>query len=143
VNTQEGLDINDTLEAALAADITALGGVKKVAKPILWPAKDEITAQSRLRAALAPNHAQELSLEEMQLIIERAARVGSFNTISFLCGKARGQFQRVEPRTRVELLMEQVHALNSTFTHTVAELQTAIADLRDTDEAQDNLRRMR
>jgi hypothetical protein len=143
VNSQTGLDINDTLEAALAADITSLGGVKKVAKPMLWPTKDEITAQGRLRAALAPNHAQELSMEEMQLIIERAARVGSFNTITYLCGKARGQFTRVEPRTRVELLMERVDALNSTFTQTVADLQTAIADLKDSDDAQDRVRSIR
>lgn len=136
MNSQESLLIPETIYDALGADVTALGGIKKVAKPILWPAKDESTAQNRLRAALNPNHDQQLAPEEVETIVEAAAKVKSFNTARYLSRKARGEFVRVEPRTRVELLMEKVERMQSSFSQTCAELQTAVADLREAEQAE-------
>lgn len=129
MNTQESLQIADTIHAAAAADVAALGGVKKVAK-LLWPTKDETTAQSRLRAALNESHPQDLSPDELEMLVDRAALIGNYNIVNYLARKARGKFERVEPRTRVERLVEVVEAQQRQFNSTCTELRNAIADLQ-------------
>lgn len=136
MNTQESLAIDDTIQDAIRADVQALGGVKKVAKPILWPTKDDVTAQNRLRAAINHNHDQELAPDEIETLIEHASLAGSFHIIQYFTRKARGQFVRVEPRTRVERLMEKVEQLQANFAQTCSELQTAVADLRESEKAE-------
>lgn len=135
MNTQEPLALDESIHDAIRADVQALGGTKKVAK-VLWPTKDDVTGQARLRACVSHNHDQELGPDEIEMLIEHTALVHSFHIVNYYARKARGQFVRVEPRTRVERLMEKVEQMQSNFAQTCAELQTAVADLRESERAE-------
>lgn len=71
MKTDRQVAIHFTWHEALQEDVTALGGRKKVAAR-LWPGEDEETASSRLRAAMAPDHKQELKPTEVLRIKEWA-----------------------------------------------------------------------
>ncbi len=71
---------HDSIYDALAADVAAIGGVKKAAA-LLWPTNSD--AAGRLRACLSTEHAQKLDPEEI-LSIKRFARdAGSFATVTY------------------------------------------------------------
>ncbi|MDP9090173.1 MAG: hypothetical protein M3O26_15685 [Pseudomonadota bacterium] len=71
---------HDSIYEALAADVAALGGIKKCA-PILWPTNSD--AASRLRSCLSLEHPQKLDPEEVMSIKRLARDVGSFATVNY------------------------------------------------------------
>lgn len=71
MKTSKQAAIHFTWHEAAQEDITALGGRKKVAAR-LWPGEDEETANNRLKAALSPEHKQELKPTEVLRIKEWA-----------------------------------------------------------------------
>lgn len=71
---------HDSILDAIAADVAAIGGVKKAAA-LLWPAVSD--AAGRLRACLSPEHAQKLDPEEVLRIKALARDVGSFATVAY------------------------------------------------------------
>ncbi|MFU8837891.1 MAG: hypothetical protein ACNA75_06260 [Thiohalomonadaceae bacterium] len=76
-------DIND----AIAADIMACGGYKKMALE-LWPALKMETAYARLKACLNHDKAEKLSPEEISLITRMARQRGSLATLTYMLREA-------------------------------------------------------
>lgn len=76
-------DIND----ALAADIIAAGGYKRVAME-LWPSLKMETAYSRLKACLNHDKAEKLGPDEVMLIIRQARTHGAIATLTYMCRDA-------------------------------------------------------
>jgi hypothetical protein len=74
---------HDTIFDALGACVQSAGGVKTVAAR-LWPAMDSTSAAARLRAALNPEHAQKLDLEELILLAKLARDAGDGALMNFL-----------------------------------------------------------
>jgi len=130
MNTQDSLLIPDNEYDAIGADVQALGGVKKVAA-LLWPNKPADTAQSRLRACMSASHDQELGADELFALIGHAARVGAFNVVQLAARTAKGQFVRVEPRTKVERLLERAEAHLNQQQQTARDLRDALEDLKE------------
>jgi hypothetical protein len=73
---------HDSIYDALAADVSAIGGIKKVSGQ-LWPTLDSAAAAARLRGGLNPEHAQKLCLEEVMAIKRMARDAGSYATITY------------------------------------------------------------
>ncbi len=68
----------DSMEEAVGAAVSALGGAKKVVT-WLWPALAEQkpeTAYTRLKHCLNPEKSEKLSLDELMLIARKAREVG-------------------------------------------------------------------
>ena len=74
---------HDTILDALGAAVQAAGGIKKVGGR-LWPALDETSATSRLRACLNPDHAMKLDLDELVLIGSLARAGGDISLLTYL-----------------------------------------------------------
>jgi len=126
VNRQADLQIFDTIYDAIGADVMACGGVKKTAA-VLWPSKAASTAEARLRAAMSASHDQELGADEIGALISLAAKAGAFNTVCYSCGLAGGEFKRVEPRTRMQLLVESIERNQQSLNRQYDQLQDALA----------------
>ena len=71
---------HDSVYDALAADVAAIGGVKKVAW-LLWPSHNDGAA--KLRACLSVEHAQKLDAEEVISIKRLARDAGSTATVNY------------------------------------------------------------
>jgi hypothetical protein len=95
---------------ALAADVTALGGRKKLA-PQLWPSEDEETAQNRLKAALSPGHAQELKPPEVLKIKKLAHAVGSDALVQFEAQDIGYRVEWIDPVDEQEQLDREIRDL--------------------------------
>lgn len=74
---------HDTVFDALGAAVQAAGGAKKVAGK-LWPTLDAGSANSRLRGALNPDHAQKLCPAELLMIARLARDEGDNSLMDFL-----------------------------------------------------------
>jgi hypothetical protein len=93
---------HDSIYDALAADIAAIGGVKKAA-PLLWPNNSD--AAGRMRACLSPDHAQKFDPEEV-LAIKRLARdCGSTATVTFESQQLGYRFEWTAPEDEQAKLM--------------------------------------
>lgn len=104
--------MNFTWDEALAEDIKALGGRKKLA-PRLWPADDEETANDRLKAALAPGHKLELKPAEILKIKEWARDVGSYGLMTFEAQLLSFKYEWINPQDEAEELRREVRNLLS------------------------------
>lgn len=71
---------HDSIYDALAADVAAIGGIKKAAA-MLWPTNSD--AAGRLRACLSAEHAQKLDPEEVMTLKRLARDVGSTATVAY------------------------------------------------------------
>ena len=102
-------------DEALAADIKALGGRKKVA-PRLWPGEDEETANERLKAALSPGHRQQLKPTEVLKIKKWAREVGSDALVRFEDQELGRRGEWLDPENEAEQirreLRDEFRALN-------------------------------
>lgn len=74
---------HDTIFDALGACVQSAGGMKVVAAR-LWPALDATSAAARLRAALNPEHAQKLDLEELVLVAKLGREAGDGAVMNYL-----------------------------------------------------------
>lgn len=85
-----------TWDEALAEDVRALGGRKKLA-PKLWPSEDEETAQDRLKAALSPGHKQQLKPSEVMRIKQLAREEGSTALVEFEAQELGYRIEWIDP----------------------------------------------
>lgn len=132
MNRQSDLQLFDTIYDAIGADVMACGGVKKTAAK-LWPNKPASTAEGRLRAAMSASHDQELGADEVTSLIRLAASNGAFNTACFMCSTAGGEFKRIEPRTRMQLLVESIERNQQSLNRQYDQLQDALAAVAEQD----------
>lgn len=96
-----------TWEEALAADVMALGGRKKLA-PRLWPSENEETAQERLKCALSPGHKQALKPSEILKLKELARDAGSYALVTFEAQQLGYRVEWVAPQDEAEQLRREV-----------------------------------
>jgi hypothetical protein len=73
---------HDSIFDALGADISAIGGFKKVSA-YLWPALDSTVSTTRLRSALNPEHAQKLCPSEVLEIKRLSHTYASHATVEY------------------------------------------------------------
>lgn len=86
---------HDNENDALVADITAIGGHKKVAG-MLWPVMKLDSAYARLKNCLRDDKAEKLEFCEIIQIIYWAKDFKSFATINYITDT--GGFERAKPR---------------------------------------------
>lgn len=103
---------HDTWEDARDADINALGGRKKLAAR-LWPADDEETRQSRIKACCAPGHKQEFKPSEVIAIKRWARESASTAMIDFEAHELHFRVEWVEPEDeKARLQREFIEAVD-------------------------------
>jgi hypothetical protein len=88
---------HETRLDALAADVQASGGPKKVGHR-LWPALDPSIAAAKLRACLNPEQAQKLSDDEEDLVMEIAGAHGADFTMQYLGRRHGYKVERLNPK---------------------------------------------
>lgn len=110
MNSPSQVALNFSWEEAIAEDIKALGGRKKLA-PRLWPAEDEETAQERLKAALAPGHKQALKPSEILKIKQWARDAGSYALVNFEAQELGYRVEWVHPQDEADELRRDVRDL--------------------------------
>lgn len=96
MNAPSQPSLNFCWEEALAEDIKALGGRKKVAAR-LWPGDDEETANDRLKAALSPGHRQALKPSEVLKIKMWARDAGSYALVNFEANELGYRIEWINP----------------------------------------------
>ena len=113
---------HDNVYEALKAAVAACGGPKKVGG-LLFPAKDETTATTRVRSGVNPEHAQELSPPEVILIAARAKEKGDHSYMLHL-GQvlgyevspiAPGNVSRNDTKARIRELLAGAAELSEKF----------------------------
>jgi hypothetical protein len=110
VNVSGQKDLLFTWHEALAEDIKALGGRKKVA-PRLWPGIDEETAIERIKACLAPGHNQQLKPMEVLAIKQWAREVGSSALVEFEAQYLSYRVEWVSPANELEQIERENNEL--------------------------------
>ena len=88
---------HETRLDALAADVQASGGPKKVGHR-LWPALDVSTAAAKLRNCLNSDQAQKLSDEEEDLVMDIAREHGADFTMQYLGRRHGYKVERLNPK---------------------------------------------
>lgn len=88
---------HDTRLDALAADVQASGGPKKVGHK-LWPALEPSIAGAKLRACLNPEQNQKLSDDEEDMVIDLAREHGSDFTMQYLGRRHGYKVERLDPQ---------------------------------------------
>ena len=74
----------ESLSDAINAAVMQLGGVKKVGT-MLWPEKSAREAGSQLLNCLNPDHAQKLSLEQIDFLIDTARKHNCHDIHKYVC----------------------------------------------------------
>ena len=109
---------HDSVYDALAADVAAIGGVKKAAA-MLWPTNSD--AAGRLRACLSQGHAQKLDPEEVLTIKRLARAVGSSATVNYEALALAYEVTWIKPEdANAELQRKFIDAVNLLATITKA-----------------------
>jgi hypothetical protein len=103
--THQSALFHDSIYDALAADVAAIGGVKKTA-PLLWPSNAD--AAGRLRACLSTGHAQKLDAEEILSIKRFAKDVGSFAAVTYEAQVLAFKIEWIKPDDEKAELQRQV-----------------------------------
>jgi hypothetical protein len=98
---------HDSIYDALAADVMACGGHKKVAAK-LWPSQDTSAATQKLRSALNPEQAQKLCAEEIQLIKRMARDAGSFATLTYESQDLGFRFEWISPEDEADSTRREI-----------------------------------
>lgn len=134
MNSPSQAALNFSWEEAIAEDIKALGGRKKLA-PRLWPAEDEETAQERLKAALAPGHKQALKPSEVLKIKQWARDVGSCALVNFEAQELGYRVEWVDPKDEADELRRDVRDLLQNVSQKLdrierAEQRVTVSELR-------------
>lgn len=108
---QEAL-FHDDITDALAADIIAAGGYKRMAVE-LWPALKMETAYARLKASLNPDKNEKLGPDEVMLVMREARKHGALATLTYMCRDANcADPVAIEPEDeRARLQREYVEAV--------------------------------
>jgi hypothetical protein len=110
VNVSGQKDLLFTWHEALAEDIKALGGRKKIAVR-LWPGIDEETAIERLKASLAPGHNQQLKPMEVVAIKQWAREVGSSALVEFEAQYLSYRVEWISPANEIEQIERENNEL--------------------------------
>jgi hypothetical protein len=109
---------HETRLDALAADVQASGGPKKVGHR-LWPALEISVAAAKLRACLNPEQAQKLSDGEEDMVMDIAREHGADFTMQYLGRRHGYKVERLDPveakkaarRTRRLALLDELKGL--------------------------------
>ena len=110
MNSPSQPSLNFCWEEALAEDIKALGGRKKVAAR-LWPGDDEETANDRLKAALSPGHRQALKPSEVLKIKLWARDASSYAVVNFEAQELGYRVEWIAPQDEADELRRDVREL--------------------------------
>lgn len=100
---------HERIEDAIATDIKALGGPKKVAG-WLTPAKGESGADW-IRACLMPDRREKFSPDELLLIKRRAREIGSFATVTYEAQQLGYRVEWIDPQDEADELRRDVRDL--------------------------------
>jgi hypothetical protein len=111
---------HDSIYDAIAADVNAIGGVKKVAA-MLWPANSD--AASRLRACLSTEHPQKLDAEELLSIKRMARDVGSSATLNYEAQELSFNIEWISPEDEKARLQREVLKMGERFNEILRRLQ--------------------
>ena len=87
---------NETLTDALTDLVNQLGGAKKVGKE-LWPEKMVREAGNQLLNCLNPEHAQKLSLEQIDLILSMAKQKNCHTIAKYIGDRYGYKFIPIKP----------------------------------------------
>lgn len=113
-----------TWDEALAADVHALGGRKKLA-PRLWPSEDEDTRQDRLKACLSPTHKMELKPSEVLRIKEWARDAGSYALVNYEAQYLGHRVEWLDPQDESDELRRDVRDLLNTVNQKLERIERA------------------
>ena len=111
---------HDSLYDAIAADVNAIGGIKKTAA-LLWPAKED--AAAKLRACLSTAHAQKLDPEEYHAIKRLARSIGSFAILNYESQDLSYRYELISAEDRKTKLQEEFIATGQLMARLVEEMK--------------------
>lgn len=100
----------ESLSDAISNAVNQLGGVKKVGA-MLWPEKPIREAGNQLLNCLNAEHAQKLSLEQIDLILIAARKNNVHDVHKYLCDRHGYEFK---PITKEAIKLDIQQQLNST-----------------------------
>ena len=103
----------DSLADAIQEAVQQLGGAKKVGSE-LWPEKSIRDANNQLLNCLNPDHAQKLSLEQVDFIFGLARKEGAHVIPQYIAQKYGYQITPIEPEDeRAQLQREYIQAVEA------------------------------